>query len=233
MVGYADAQCATGAALAGDDADDGGAKPGHFQKVAGNRLGLAAFLGTDAGIGAGGVDERDDRKPEFLGQLHAAEGFAVSLGVGEAEVTADLFLGITPLVMANEHDLVAAHAGQAAADGGVVAEGAIAMKFTEIAAGQLDVIVEQRPLRMPGDLDGFPGGEVLVGLSEQGGVVGAKLAKLFRIIDSLLRLESFQFLYLRLQSAQRLFEVEGYPGDDLFGFGESRRGSHMIIVRPV
>ena len=128
--------------------------------------------------------KRDDRQAELLGQLHAAQGLAVALGVGQAEVALDLFLGVAALVVADEHDLVPAEAGQAALDGGVVAEVAVAVQLAELAADQLDVVLEQRPLRVAGDLHRLPGAEVVVGLAEQGGVVGAKLAKLLGVIDA-------------------------------------------------
>jgi prephenate dehydrogenase len=76
--------------------------------------------------------------------------------------------------------------GPARNDGGVVAEMAVAVQFAELAADHVDVIIEQGPLGVPGDLHGFPGGEVFIGFAEQRGVIGTKLAKLFRIVDLLL-----------------------------------------------
>src|SRR5206468_1336527 len=106
-----------------------------------------------------------------------AEGLAIPFGMSQAEVALDLFLGVLALVMADEHDLLLADAGEAALDGRVVAEVPIAMQLTELAADDLDIVLEQRPLRMPGDLDGLPGRKVVVGFTEQGGIVAAKLAK--------------------------------------------------------
>ena len=232
-VGHADAQRAAGAAFAGDDADDRRLQAAHLHQVAGDRLGLPALFGADAGVGAGRVDQGDDRQAELLGQLHAAQGFAIALGVGQAEVALDLFLGVPALVVADEHDLVPGHAGQAALDGGVVAEVAVAVQFAELAADHVDVVVEQRPLRVAGDLDGLPGGQVVVGLAQQRGVVGAKLAKLFGVIDLLGGLQGFELVDLLFELGQRLFEFEHVPGGRLGGAGAKgrlRRGSTAVEV---
>ena len=128
--------------------------------------------------------------------------------MGEAEVTVDLFLGVAALVGADEHDLVAGEASEAALDGAVVAEEAVAVEFAELAAGHLDVIAEQRPLGVAGDLDGLPGGEVLVGLAEQGGVVGAEVAELLGVIDLLLRLHGLELVDLAFEAGEGLFKFE-------------------------
>src|ERR1041384_1851350 len=73
-----------GAAFGADDAVPGVGQHGH---AVGNvdGLGLAAFFGTDAGVGTGRVDEGDDGEIELLGDLHFGEGLAVALGVGAAK----------------------------------------------------------------------------------------------------------------------------------------------------
>src|SRR5271155_5881764 len=101
--------------------------------------------------------------------------------------------------MANEHDLMAAEPRQAALDGRIVAEMAVAVQFAEFPADHFDVIPEQRPLRMPGDLYRLPGAEIVVGLAKQRGVIAAKLAKLFGIIHLGLLLASFQLANLVFQ----------------------------------
>ena len=59
-----DRQRAARAALAGDDRDDRRPQPAHQPDRAGDRLGDAALLGLGAGMGAGHVDEGDDRQAE-------------------------------------------------------------------------------------------------------------------------------------------------------------------------
>ena len=150
-------------------------------------------------------------RPNFSASFMQRKRLAIAFGMGEPEVAANLFLGVAALVMADEHHLVPAHAGQAADDGGVVAEVAVAVQFAELAADHLDVILEERPLGMPGNLHGFPGAEVVVGLAEQRGVIRAKLAKLFGIIHLLLGLQSLQLLDLLLELGERPLEIQDVP----------------------
>ena len=53
---------------------------------------LASLLGVDSGISARRVDEREQREPEFLGELHEAQRLAVAVRTRHAEVTVDLLL---------------------------------------------------------------------------------------------------------------------------------------------
>src|SRR5262249_44597247 len=119
--------------------------------------------------------------------------------------------GVVALVVADEHDLMATKACQAALDGGVVAEEAIAVEFAELPADHLDIVLEERPLRVAGDLHGLPGAKALVRLAEQGSVIGAKLAKLFRIIRPLGGLHGLELLDLLLQFGQWFFKFQNMP----------------------
>jgi hypothetical protein len=210
-VGDANSQCAAAAAFARDDADDRRAQPAHFHEVASNAFGLPALLGADAGVGAGGVDQCDHRQAELFGQLHAAQGLAVALGMGQAEVALDLFLRVAAFPVADQHHLVAGHAGQPALDGGVVAEEAVAMEFAELPADHVHVVPEQRPLRVAGDLHRFPGAEVFVGLAQQGGVVHPELAELLGVVNVLLALQELQLVDLLLELGERPLEFEHVP----------------------
>ena len=117
---------------------------GHLQQVAGDGLGLAAFLGIDAGPGAGGVDEGQDRQAEAFGHLHQAQRLAVALGLGHAEIAADLGLGVAALLVADHHHRAAVDARQAADDGVVVGEGAVAGQLLELVADHPQVIQRVR-----------------------------------------------------------------------------------------
>jgi hypothetical protein len=75
--------------------------PARLRAIA---FGLPAFLGADAGIGAGGVDQGDDREGQTSRPVSCSAGPCDTLRGGQAERTADLFLGIAALVMADEHD---------------------------------------------------------------------------------------------------------------------------------
>jgi hypothetical protein len=101
---------------------------------------------------------------ETFGHLHQPQRLAVTLGLGHAEVAADLGLGIAALFVADQHHAAAADAGQTADDGAVVGEGAVAGQFLELVAHHPQVIEGVGPRRMAGQLRDLPGGEVAEGL---------------------------------------------------------------------
>jgi len=65
-VAHADGERTARAALADHDTEDRHREVAIQNRFARNRLTLVALLGAHAGIGARGVDERDQRQPEFL-----------------------------------------------------------------------------------------------------------------------------------------------------------------------
>ena len=69
---------------------------------------------------------------EFFGDLHAAERFAVALGVGHAEAASDFIFGGTAFEVGEDHDFPAVEACHAAGHRGIVAEGAVAVNLTVI-----------------------------------------------------------------------------------------------------
>src|SRR3546814_10880792 len=52
----------------------------------GDRLGLAALFGFDAGESARGIDEGQHRQAELVGQLHQADRLAIAFGLGHPEI---------------------------------------------------------------------------------------------------------------------------------------------------
>ena len=75
---------------------------------AGDSLGLAALLRADAGIGAGGIDQGDDRQLEALGQVHQADRLAVAFRLRHAEVVLDAAFRVVALLVPDDHDRAAA-----------------------------------------------------------------------------------------------------------------------------
>ena len=159
-VADADRQRATGSAFTDHSADHRHLQLGHFQQVAGDGFGLAAFLGADAWIGAGRVDEGQDRQMEAFGHLHQAQGLPVALGSRHAEVAADLALGVAAFLVANDHHAAAVDTRETAHDRGVIGKGAVAGQFLELVADHPDVVVGVRPRGMPRQLRHLPGREV-------------------------------------------------------------------------
>src|SRR5207247_8991750 len=100
----------------------------HATQVARDGVGLTALLGTEPRIGAGRIDERDDRLAELRGQLHQPQRLAISLGVRHAEVARDLLARVASLLMTHHDDRAAFEARESAADGGTVAEQTMAVQ---------------------------------------------------------------------------------------------------------
>ena len=159
-IAHADSQRAAGAAFADHGTDDRHFQFGHFQQVAGDRLGLAALFGIDPGPGAGGVDKGQQWQLEALGQFHQAQRLAIALGARHAEVAPDLGLGVAALLMADDHDAAAVDAGQTTDDGLVVAKGAVAGQLLELVADHPQIIQRVRPRRMTRELRHLPRGQV-------------------------------------------------------------------------
>ena len=166
-VAHADAERATAAALADDDADRRDGEAAHLEDVLGDGPGLAALLGADAGVRTRGVDERDDGQAEAGGQLHLRERLAVALGVRHAELALEALAGVAALAVADDQEALVADAGEARGDGLVFAEEAIAVELDVLVAEVLDVVRELGTAGMAGDQAGLPRGEVLVRLLEQ------------------------------------------------------------------
>ena len=159
-VGDADAEGAAGAALADDDGDGGDLEQGHLAKIDGNGLGDVAGLGLDAGVGAGGVDEGKDGQAELLGEFHQAEGLAVALGLGHAEIADDVLLGVPTLLLGNDHDGAALEEGGATDQCPVVVKLAVAVELLKVGAEGADVVEGVGALGVAGDLHALPRGEV-------------------------------------------------------------------------
>ena len=130
-IGRGDGNGAARAAFAYDDGHHRNAEGQAAVDRARDGLGLAALLGADTRIGAGRVDQRDDRQAEALGHLHESDGLAITFRARHAEVVLDPAFRIVPLLMADNHDTATAKCAQATDDGGVLGVVAIARQRGE------------------------------------------------------------------------------------------------------
>ena len=151
------------ASLPGDDRHDRGAQAGHQPDRAGDGLGDAALLGLRAGVGAGDVDEGHDGQAEPLAELHEPHRLAIALRVGHPEVAADVLLRLGALLLAEDDDPSAVDRGQAADDGGVVAEQAVAVELDEVVGHRREQLEGVGPLEVSGQLDACPDRGLRVG----------------------------------------------------------------------
>src|SRR5437660_461677 len=163
-VAHSDRERAAASPLARDDGDDRRAEPGHLAQVPRDRLRLAALLGPDARVGAGRVDQGEDRLAELLGEPQEAERLAVSLGVGHAEVPRDLLARVTALLVTDDDDPLPVEACEAADDRGVVAVEPVAVELDEVLEEEPDEVTRVGALGVAGELRSLPGRQTGVGL---------------------------------------------------------------------
>ena len=159
-VGYAQRQRPAASPFSRDDGHDRHPESGHGEQVSGNGPGLAALLGSDAGVGAWRIDKRDDRAFEFLGQLHQSQGFPIAFRIGHTEIPFHPFLETLSFFMTDDANGPAPERGKSTDDGLVVAEGAITVEFDKVFAHVLHIVQDRRALGMAGDLRLLPGGQV-------------------------------------------------------------------------
>src|SRR5438067_1810177 len=158
-VAHADGQGAAAAALARHHGHDRGRQRRHAPQIARDRLRLAALLGAQPRIGAGRVDEREDGLAELRGQLHEAQGLAIALGVRHPEVARDLLARVAPLLVTDHDHRLPIEAREAADDGRIVAEQAVAVQLGEFLQQQLAPVARVGTLGVPRQLRALPGRE--------------------------------------------------------------------------
>ena len=102
------------AALADHHGDVGRAEREARVDRARDRLGLAALLRLDAGT-VGGVDERDHRQVEPVGELDQADCLAIAFRPGHAEIVLEPAFGVVALLLADDADRLALEPAEARA----------------------------------------------------------------------------------------------------------------------
>jgi hypothetical protein len=107
-------------------------------------------------VSARHVDERDDRQPEPLGELHRPHRLAVALGVGHAEVAPDVLVRVGALLLADDDDPSTVEAREPDDHGGVVAEQPVAMELDEVVRDRVDELERSRPAEVARELDPCP-----------------------------------------------------------------------------
>src|SRR5690606_2993539 len=139
-VAHADGQRAAAAAFAGDDADDGNFQKRHLPNILRDGDALTALLRLDARIRAYHVDQGDDGPAKLFGLMHEAHRFAVTFGVGQTEVAANVFFRIAAFLRPDDGDGDAVQHGDAAHHGLVVSHAAVAVQLHEVFKNEIDVI---------------------------------------------------------------------------------------------
>ncbi|OQA28797.1 MAG: hypothetical protein BWY59_00669 [Verrucomicrobia bacterium ADurb.Bin345] len=205
-VADADSESAAAAALADDRHDHRDGKREHLVNVVRDGLRDMPLLGDDAREGAGRVDERDDGRAEFRRQLHQPQRLAVALRIRASEIAFEVAFRVSALLGADEHDRLAAHAGEAADDRAVVGKAAVAVQFHEVRRDGADVIERIGAERMPRHLHALPGGQVLVDIPSRFIDLLLHPVHLERDVNVLRLAEVLQLLEFLLQFDDRLLK---------------------------
>jgi hypothetical protein len=206
----------------------------HLLQADRDRLRLAALLRVDSRIGARGVDERDHRPAEALGELHQAERLAVPLRPRHPEAAQDVLLGGPALLLADHHHRFTVEARQPADQRLVVAEGPVAVQLEPIGEQPLDIVEHVRAVGVAGELDHLPARELVEDLLLE------PRAPLLQPADLAVqgvdapgtgsgRGVPLELRELRLQLQERLFEIECVGGHRSFHAGAP--SYHRIATR--
>ena len=169
-----------------------------------------AFLGSDAGIRARRVNQRDDGQAKFVRKPHQAQRLAITFGMGGTKIAQDVFLRVAALLRADDDDVVSTQPGKTADHRAILGEQPVAVEFVKICKRVFDVVQRIGPFGVPGKLDTLPGGEVQKNLS------AGLLQFAFDDLDFLFETDAqgvlvgmqTKLIQLVLQFRNRLFEIK-------------------------
>ena len=149
----------------------------HLEDVAANRLGLAALLGVNAGVGTRCVDKGEHRQLEFFSGFHQAQRLAVTLGLAHAEIAQPALLGVAAFLLANHHTGCAVKSRQTTNDAEVVRKMAVTVQLHKMGEQFVHIVHGVRALGVAGNLGDLPGRQITVD------VFGKLLAFFGQLVD--------------------------------------------------
>ena len=208
-VGDSDGDGAARAALADDDGDVGNAQFKALLGGAGDRFGLAALLGADAGISAGRVHKGDQGNVEPVGHFHDADGLAIAFGARHAKIMLEAAFGGIAFFLTENGNRLAVEAAKAGLEGGVLAELAVTCQRRPFGDQLADIVGKVRALRMTGHLGLLPGGEAAVDFHQS--LVGAAGEAVHLFVDRhglIGRGHGLEFGNLACEVGNGFFEIE-------------------------
>ena len=210
---------AAASAFADDDRDNRRRQGRHLEHRFRDRLGDAAFLRRDAGIGARSVDETNNRKAEFRRHPHLRDRLAVPLRVRATEVALNAFFSVASLLVSDHHRFEFVEFRPTDANRSVVAERFVAVQLDELVEHEVDVIERLRTLRVPRDFDRFPSVEVRVNFFRQFGQSESQTLNFFANFRRIVGFFAQRF-EARFHLKNRLFERKALCG-----------GRHIAVLR--
>ena len=161
-VAHRQRQRAAGAAFTQHDAHHGDGKARHGNQVVGDGVALPALLGLHAAERTLRVYQAHDGTAELLGLAHQAQALAVALRLRAAEVAGNALLQVGALFLGDDGNGHAIDPADAADDGAIVGEAAVAVELEEALYHMVDVELRGGPVDVAGHHHAFPC-RVLVG----------------------------------------------------------------------
>ena len=208
LIRHGDGERAAAAAFADDGADDGGAQARHLKDVAPDGFGLAALLGVDAGVGAGGVNEGEDGQGEFFCQPHEAQRLAVALGARHAEVARGALACVAPLLVANDDARLALKAREAADDALVVGKVTVAVQLLKVGEAFADVVQGVGAVGVAREFGDLPRRELGVDVARELLALALEQGDFFADVDGVFALQLAQLVDAHFKLADGLLKVQ-------------------------
>src|SRR5262249_21673062 len=140
--------------------------------------------------------------------LHEAEGLPVSLRMRHAEIALEVLLGVSPLLVPDDHHRYSRKACPPADDRRVVHVEPVAMKLYEVGEDGAEVVQGIRTAGVTGHHDPLDRREISVDLLPERLELALQPLELAVDVDLALRPDPLQVFDLPLQLEQRLLELQ-------------------------
>ena len=140
--------------------------------------------------------------------VHQPHRLSVATGRSHSEISGHVLLGVTPLLMANQHHRPFTKTSHASDQGLVIVAAAISMELNPVLTEHLNEIQRAGAMGVPSNLDLLCRRQILKNLMTASGRQGLQLVKLLCDIDLGISGELADLLDLLLQLHQWLLEFE-------------------------
>ena len=207
-VPHANRQSAARTPFANYGTDDRNSECRHLEQVAGDSLALPPLFRIDARVGAGGIDQANNRYIETFSQLHQTQCLAVTLGSRHAEIAVDFLLRITAFLMPDNHHRNPFQLGKATDDRRIISKGPIPVEFMKILEHHLDIVEGVGAQGMTGKLRNLPSTQIGEHRLGELAAFVLQLGNLLTDIDLIIKAHTAQFVDFGLKIGDRLFEIE-------------------------
>ncbi len=161
-IGNSDAKRAARASFTDHGCNNWSPQDHHFSQINCYGLRNMPLLGTYSRVGTRGIDERYHGQTKLFREPHQSKGFSVSLGVGAAEISPNIFFGIPTLLMGYNNTPKFADRSETAGHCLIIAKKAVAMKLEIVGKGSPKVVESKRASSMSSNLNSLPSRKLII-----------------------------------------------------------------------